>query len=374
LTILLIALLAATLAFANGANDNFKGVATLHGSGILTFRQALAFTTVATLAGSLVSLMLASQLAKAFSGKGLVPTELVGTTALLLAVGGGAALTILLATRFGLPTSTTHALLGGLIGAAVVARGTELPWTTALQDFAVPLAVSPFLAIALAAALYVPLRAIRRRLGVTHESCLCVGVQRTAATALAANEQGAVMAAAMSPGKIDATIDTISACRGRYEGQVLGIAARPIATGMHLLSGGAVSFSRAVNDTPKIAALLLVVGPELQLPALGLCAVAMAVGGLVASRKVADTMALRLTDMNEGQGLTANLVTAFLVLVASKFGVPVSTTHVSCGSIVGIGAVAKTAKWKTIGEVGLAWLTTLPFAALLSALLFMALR
>ncbi|MCH7632869.1 MAG: inorganic phosphate transporter, partial [Planctomycetes bacterium] len=91
------------LAWSNGANDNFKGVATLYGSRTLGFRQSLWLATVMTVAGSLLSLLLASALAKAFSGKGLVPDELAGTSEVLISVGSAAALTIMLATVIGMP-------------------------------------------------------------------------------------------------------------------------------------------------------------------------------------------------------------------------------------------------------------------------------
>jgi PiT family inorganic phosphate transporter len=369
--LVLIALLAAALAFANGANDNFKGVATLYGSGVLGYRQALAWTTAATLAGSLVSLLFASQLARAFSGKGLVPPELVGTPALLLAVGGAAAATILLATRLGFPTSTTHALLGALLGAALVAQGLALPWAGAAKSFVLPLALSPALAVAFAAILYLPLRLLRRSLGLTHESCVCVRVRDEAVAV--PGPTGAAALRGTTPA-IGLEVGTAETCRGRYEGRVLGVAVRPVATALHLLSGGAVSFSRAVNDTPKIAALLLVLRPDLSLAALGTCALAMAGGGLLASRRVADTMSLRIADLNEGQGLTGNLVTAALVLGASQLGVPVSTTHVSCGAIFGLGAVNGTAKKGTVLGIGAAWLVTLPLAAVLSGVAFALLR
>jgi len=93
----------------------------------------------------------------------------------------------------------------------------------------------------------------------------------------------------------------------------------------------------------------------------------MAAGGWLHSRKVARTMAKRITTLNSGQGLTANLVTAALVLGASRWGVPVSTTHVSCGSIFGIGAVSGSARWKTITQIAAAWLTTLPMGAVVGA-------
>ena len=79
-------------------------------------------------------------------------------------------------------------------------------------------------------------------------------------------------------------------------------------------------------------------------------------------------MSYRITEMNDGQGFTANIVTASLVIFASKMGVPVSTTHVSCGSLFGIGLVNRRADWGTIGKVLLAWVTTLPVGALIAGL------
>ncbi len=150
--------------------------------------------------------------------------------------------------------------------------------------------------------------------------------------------------------------------------------ARPVLDTLHFLSAGAVSFARGVNDTPKIAALLLVgemIAPDAALVGVG---VVMAAGGLISARRVAETMSQRVTEMNPGQGLAANFVTAGLVIGASGLGLPVSTTHVSCGSLFGIGAVTRQAHWKTIGAILLAWVTTLPVAAALGAALVLVFR
>ena len=74
--------------------------------------------------------------------------------------------------------------------------------------------------------------------------------------------------------------------------------------------------------------------------------------------------------MNSGQGFTANVITGLLVTTASIHGLPVSTTHVSVGSIFGIGTVTKKADYKMIGKILLSWLLTLPIAAIVSALIF----
>ena len=100
------------LAYTNGANDNFKGVATLFGSRTTDYRKALWWATGTTLAGSLAAVLLSCGLVKAFSGKGLVPDVFTHDPQFLCAVGLGAALTILLATIVALPIATTHALTG----------------------------------------------------------------------------------------------------------------------------------------------------------------------------------------------------------------------------------------------------------------------
>ncbi len=137
-----------------------------------------------------------------------------------------------------------------------------------------------------------------------------------------------------------------------------------------------MSFSRGLNDTPKIAALLLA-GTLLELPVwvslLGV-GTAIAAGGILSARRVAETVSFEIASFDERQGLSSNLVTAALVIGASKLGFPVSTTHVSCGALFGIGAVTGEGRWGTIRSILLAWVATLPLAALLAALAFSILR
>ncbi len=100
-----ILLAVAALAYANGANDNFKGVATLFGSGTTKYRGAIAWATITTLLGSLAAVFFASELIKAFKGKGLVDAALVADPNYVAAVAIGAAITVLLATRIGMPVA-----------------------------------------------------------------------------------------------------------------------------------------------------------------------------------------------------------------------------------------------------------------------------
>lgn len=166
-------------------------------------------------------------------------------------------------------------------------------------------------------------------------------------------------------------VGTTVSCENRYQGNVVGLEAKTVLDSIHFLSAGAVSFARGLNDTPKIAALLMLISATT--PTLNIfgIAIAIALGGLIFTRRIAETMAYQITEMNEGQGLTANLITSAVVLGASNFGIPVSTTHVSCGALFGIGAVSHKAHWKTVLKIVTAWLTTLPLAAALGALLFL---
>jgi phosphate/sulfate permease len=119
---------ALAVAAANGANDNFKGVATLFGSRTASYRTSLAWATLTTFAGSLAAMFLGSRLAAAFTGHGLLPSRVVAETTLLTAVAVGAALTVGVAARAGIPISTTHAILGALLGAGAIATNGQLLW------------------------------------------------------------------------------------------------------------------------------------------------------------------------------------------------------------------------------------------------------
>ena len=366
---ILIILATLFVAYTNGANDNFKGVATLFGSGTSDYRKALAWATVTTLAGSLTAFFFATKLVKTFSGKGLVPDTLMATPEFLLAVALGASATILLATVTGIPISTTHSLIGALVGTGLVAIGTGLGFSTLGNNFFIPLLSSPLIAIALTAVVYVVFRFSRQMLGVKRTTCVCVG-ERVIPVANTNLSNGQVLTMSQLK-QMDIFVDQKSQCKAialdRYDGKVLGIDAQQILDSLHFISAGAVSFARGLNDTPKIVALAVTAGALGLKLNIGLVAVVMALGGILSAKKVAETMSHRITGMNHGQGFTANLITAILVIFASKMGVPVSTTHVSCGSLFGIGLVNGKANWKIIGGIVSAWVLTLPIAALLSA-------
>jgi PiT family inorganic phosphate transporter len=159
-------------------------------------------------------------------------------------------------------------------------------------------------------------------------------------------------------------------CAQRYIGRFFGINSQQLIDAGHFLSAGVVSFARGLNDTPKMVSLVLIIQAiSIQGAAIAM-AVAIAIGGWLQSRQVAEVMSKKITKMNAGQGFSANLVTGMLVIAASAFSFPVSTTHVSVGSIFGVGLVAKTANAKVFYQILLSWLLTLPIAAIFSAILY----
>lgn len=362
LPIALLFLTALGLAYWNGANDDFKGVASLYASGTTTYRTALLWGVGATLLGSVASVFLAQALLEAFSGKGLVPPAVAGGELFLLSVAGGAGGTVLLATLLGFPISTTHSLVGGIVGAGALAAGSDLNVAGLTSAFLVPLLASPLMALALAAGLYFVLHRGRRWSGLEKDSCVCV-------TQAAPEPQasGAVARVAVGGAPLQVVMGREHECREPYVGIVAGVRAQSLVDAGHFLSAGLVSFARGVNDTPKIAALLLTV--ELLDVRWGLVAVAaaMALGGLLGARKVARTLGERITTLNHGQGLSANVATGILVIWASRLGLPVSTTHVSVGALFGIGLTTGQANLPVVRDVVLSWVVTLPCAAALGA-------
>lgn len=314
--VILIVIAVAFVAYANGANANFKGVASLFGSGTTSYRTAVNWAAITTAAGCMAALFLAGTMLKAFSGKGLVPDGLITQPVFLLSVAAGAGAANLLATWLGFPVSTTHMLMGGLLGAGWMASPAGVNVDTLWGTFARPLMLSPLIAVVAGAVIHLLLKTLR-----------------------------------LAPDHRTRTLDAL-----------------------HFLSAGAVCFARGMNDTPKMAALLLGVSWLSTTAGMLLVATAMAAGGVISARQVAETLAHKITDMNPGQGFAANLATALLVTTANLHGLPVSTTHVSVGALLGIGITTRQAKPRTVIPVLAAWVVTLPCAALLSCLIYAVLK
>ncbi len=363
-------IVACFLAYSNGANDNFKGVATLFGSGTTNYRKAIIWATVTTASGSIAAIFFAGKLVKNFSGKGLVPDALIQTPEFAISIAMGAAITVFSATKIGMPISTTHSLVGALFGSGLVAVGTSFDFEKLGSTFLIPLIVSPLMAAIVSYFAYLLFRKLRVLAGITRETCVCVGNEYKPVLRTDNAEEFVV-------GHLETEKHIVVAnerqCIERYKGDFIGINSQKMLDFAHYSSAGIVSFARGLNDTPKIVGLLVVINSlDVEWGMISV-ALAMAIGGLLNAKKVGQMMSKKITPMNSGQGFTANLVTGLLVTTASIHGMPVSTTHVSVGSIFGIGTATKKSDLKVIRNILMSWLLTLPLAAICSAFVYWSL-
>ncbi len=353
----LLVLLTLAVAYANGANDVSKGVATLVGSGVTDLRRALRWGTAWTVAGGVIAAFASQGLVAVFSGKGLLAAT--PGTDFLVAVAVGAIGWLIIATRTGLPVSTTHSLVGGLVGVGIAAEGMAgVQWAAVATKIAVPLAVSPLVALALMMASYPLIGFAFRRF---NRYCVCV--EREERVVL-----GAGSAAALTGGsavRMIAGADCPSAVVARVNAM----------DSMHWLTSGATSFFRGMNDTPKILALGVLAAAAAGIATewfFLLVALAMGLGSYVAGSRVTETLAGKVTTIRHDDGFAANLVTSALVGIASFHALPVSTTHVSTGAITGVGVRKADVRWRIVRDMVLAWVVTLPIAGIIAGLAYVA--
>ena len=365
--LIILFIVACFLAYNNGANDNFKGVATLFGSGITHYKGAIIWATVSTFLGSVAAIFLANTLVKNFSGKGLVPDELIQAPEFAVSIALGAAITVYLATKIGMPISTTHSLVGALFGSGVLAVGSTFNFAKLGGTFLIPLIISPLMAAVISLGAYAVFRRLRVAVRASEDSRVYLGDKIKPLSEVAYADGIATLQTKVQKTVIVANKQEIGE---EYPGQMNGISLQKLLDYAHYLSAGVVSFARGLNDTPKIVGLLIVIEAMDIKWGMAAIALAMAVGGLLNAKKVGETVSKKITPMNPGQGFTANLITGLLVTTASLHGMPVSTTHVSVGSIFGIGTVTQKTDLNVVRNILLSWLLTLPVAAISSAAIY----
>lgn len=351
-----VTLLALTLvlAFANGANDVSKGIATLVGSGVSNYRGAVIWGTLCSTAGAVAAAFASQALVATFSGKGILVQREISST-FLLSTAIGAIGWLIVATRTGLPVSTTHSIAGALAGTAVMEAGMHgVIWKALAAKIALPLVASPLMALILVLIVLPLLRPLVARFD---SYCLCV--EQTSAVAV-------------TPEGFALREEIPAVVTGSSESCSTAVARVSAIDSLHWLSSGTTSFFRGLNDAPKIlalgvaAALTIGIGPQ---PLYVLLAAAMGAGSLMAGFRVTRTLAEKVTPITAANGFAANAVTSLLVGLASRFALPVSTTHVASGAIVGAGLSTdrRAVRWKTVTEMLGAWLITLPVSALIAA-------
>jgi inorganic phosphate transporter, PiT family len=355
--------LACALAYANGANDVSRGVATLVGSGLAGYRRALLWGTIWTVAGALAATAVSAGLALTFSTR-LVDGAVATAPAFPLAVAGGACGWVLLAARTGLPVSTTHSLTGAIVGTAIAAGGMAgIQWPLLVGIVVVPLAFSPLCSATMS---YATHALLARPLAWSSKYCVCAG------------ERPLLLITKIDGGVATATGASLPTVVAGHENSCAP-AALPaqirITDAAHWGTSAMLSFARGLNDNPKIIALatLPLAGSALTVPVLLVMGgLAMGLGSFLYGRRVTRTMAERITHIDALEGLSASAVASVLVLLASAFALPVSTTHVSTGAIVGAGLRGGVTgiDWRVLGGLILAWLVTLPVSGLLGAALW----
>jgi PiT family inorganic phosphate transporter len=322
--------------------------------------------------GAGVAAFVASAMIKTFAHSVVQNGTVIGPT-VALAVLIGAMTWILFASRTGLPVSTTHALTGAMVGTGLVAFAEDgLIWSAIGKKIALPLLLSPFLALTLSLLIHPAIRTLARKWDGT---CLCVMPASRAVVAI--DSHGGTRTLFQTASFSQPIMAVPSQCdRAGLQGLVMGLDT------IHWISSGLASFARGTNDAPKIVAILFIGSSAVTWPStssqlftFGGIAIAMGIGSYLGGLRVTEVLAEKVTKMNHAEGLSANLTTSTLVLASGSLGLPVSTTHISSSAIIGIGLLKgrQGVRWKTVRDMVLAWIVTLPASALLAAIAYLLL-
>jgi PiT family inorganic phosphate transporter len=304
--------------FTNGFHDSANAIATSVSTRALSPRMAVASSAALNFAGAFLSIEVAATIAK-----GIVEPDVI-TLDLVMAGLVGAITWNLITWFIGLPSSSSHALVGGMVGSAMSAGGTDVvQWGGIKEKVLIPSLVAPFLGVLLALGLIVVITRL---------------IART------------------SPSKVN---------RGFRRAQ--------------LVSGGFVAFTHGTNDAQKtmgIIALALVASGHLDADfdrpptwVIAAAAAAMAAGTYAGGWRIIKTLGQRIAKIDPPQGFAAQTACAAILWATAHFGFPVSTTHTISGSVLGAGAIRgfSAVRWGVAGNILIAWILTLPAAALVGA-------
>src|SRR4051794_4765477 len=321
--VLLVIVVATALAFdfTNGFHDTANVVATAISTRAVPPRVAVTFASILNFVGAFVSLKVAATVAN-----GIVNPDEITMTIVFAGLIGAIAWN-LLTWFFGLPSSSSHALIGGLVGSTIAAAGTgAVDGNGLLSKVIVPALIAPVLAFAVAGIAILVIYAIVGRL---------------------------------RPGPVT---------RGFRLGQ--------------LASGGLLALSHGTNDAQKtmgIITLALVANGNISADNFHIpdwvvfsAASAIALGTYIGGWRIIRTMGSRIIKMDSAQGFSSQSAGAVVILASSHFGYPLSTTHVINGGIMGAGAAKRLSavRWGVAGNIVAAWILTLPAAAAGGALVY----
>ena len=328
LLVLLVVALALVFDFINGFHDTANAIATVVSTRVLTPRTAILMAAVLNFVGALISTNVAKTIAA-----GLVAASAATQTVILAAVIG-AIVWNLITWKYGIPSSSSHALIGGLIGAALLHGGARVViWKGLTEKVLIPLVASPLAGFLLGFALMLAITTLLRRV---------------------------------------------------HPGRVSGWFRR-----LQVVSAAAMAFSHGSNDAQKsmgIITLALVsngllhpqnpASPAIPYWVILACALAMALGTSAGGWRIIRTMGHRIIRLEPVHGFAAETSASIVIFTAGHYGMPVSTTHVISGSIFGVGASKRLSavRWGVAQNMIAAWVLTLPAAGLVAALSYAVMR
>ncbi|WP_304048926.1 inorganic phosphate transporter [Jatrophihabitans endophyticus] len=303
--------------FTNGFHDTGNAMATSIATGALPPRIAVALSGVLNLVGAFLSLSVAATIAS-----GLVQTDLVTLTVVFAGLCGGI-IWNLATWLLGIPSSSSHALIGGVIGSTIAAAGGHgVLWHDVFEKVIIPAGLSPIIAGAIAAiGTYVIYRISRNIKEGTRTRGFRIG------------QIGSASMVSLAHGTNDAQ-------------KTMGIITLALIANGTLGSGASAPIWVIVS-----------------------CALAISIGTYVGGWRVIRTLGKGLVEIEAPQGMSAESSSAAVILLSSHFGYSLSTTHVATGSILGtgVGKPGAEVRWSVAGRMATAWLITLPAAALVGA-------
>ena len=320
--LLVVVVTALAFDFTNGFHDTGNAMATSIATGALRPKVAVTLSATLNLIGAFLSVEVAATVAK-----GVVNLSTVSGEALLLIVFAGLVGGILwnLATwLFGLPSSSSHALFGGLIGAAIASIGMNgVEWGGVLGKVIIPALLAPVVAALVAA---VGTKLIYR---ITHAV-----PEKTRGKGFRIGQVGSASLVSLAHGTNDAQ-------------KTMGVIF------LALVAHGSITADAEMPFWVKFS-----------------CAVAIALGTYLGGWRIIRTLGKGLVEIAAPQGMAAESSSAAIILTSSHFGLPLSTTHVATGSILGTGLGRKGAevRWGVAGRMAVAWLITLPSAGIVGAI------
>ena len=319
---MLVVVIVVALAFEyiNGFHDSANAIATVVSTKVLTPRQAILFGAVFNIAGAFAGTHVAKTI-----GAGIVDAAGVTQTVILCALAA-AIVWDLLTWWFGIPSSSSHALIGGLIGASVAKAGIGVVNVKGVfAKVIVPMVTSPLI-------------------GFVFGIFVMIGL--------------VWLVYQWIPGKVD-----------RYFRR------------FQLLSSGVMAFSHGSNDAQKtmgiITLSLFAYGAlksvEVPIWVIVLCAVTMGLGTMAGGWRIIRTMGSKIIKLKPIHGFAAETSAAAVILTASHFGIPVSTTHVISTSIMGVGSAQRFSalRWGIAGNIVLAWVLTIPVCMVIASVLYL---